>query len=176
MRSLDIWNERSPRSLIQSWDLFGRDFDRMLNEAGKIFENQSDEHFLAPACDVKESEGAYLMSFDLPGIAQDNIDVEVQGQTLVVTAERHKEEQSTGENWHRSERHHGKFRRQFSLPETVDVSQIEADYQDGVLKLALPKKEANTRKKVTIGANSGGFLKRLVHGEKSTKKKSAVNE
>ncbi|KVD97479.1 heat-shock protein Hsp20 [Burkholderia ubonensis] len=102
--------------------------------------------------DVTESDGAYSVKAELPGVAKENIDVQVTGRTVSINAkvERSKE-QKDGERVIRRERYSGAMSRSFSLADEIDDANATAAYQDGVLSLTLPKKAPVGQKKLTIG-------------------------
>ncbi len=118
-----------------------------------------------PTGEFEESEDHYLMSFDLPGVSKKDIQIEINGNQLVISGER-KQERSTKSL---SERSYGRFQRLLTLPADVDAEHIEADYEDGVLKLALPKAESAKPRQIKIGETKGSFFSRLVGGKEPPK-------
>ena len=101
--------------------------------------------------DVSETENAYRVAADLPGVRKEDISVTIQGDTVTVAAEvRHEKEAKEGEQVLSSERYHGKVSRTFTLDQEVDEAASEAHYHDGVLELVLPKKAAAKRKRLTV--------------------------
>ena len=96
---------------------------------------------LAPAADVVETEGAYKVLLDLPGIDPAAIQLRVEKDTLSVQVDRKQPQPVAGETVHRSERAFGTFFRSFTLPRGVDATGVEAAYQQGVLAVTLPKRE-----------------------------------
>ena len=101
--------------------------------------------------DVTESNGAYIVNADLPGVRKEDIQVSIDGAEVTLTAEV-KREKETGKDERvlHSERVYGKVTRSFSLPQEIDEATAEAKFRDGVLELKLPKKAAAARKQVTI--------------------------
>ncbi|WP_126284681.1 Hsp20/alpha crystallin family protein [Burkholderia stagnalis] len=101
--------------------------------------------------DVTENDGAYLVKAELPGVAKNDIDVQVTGRMVSINAkvERSKE-QKEGERVIRRERYSGAISRSFSLADEVDEATATATYQDGILSLTLPKKAPVGQKKLTI--------------------------
>jgi HSP20 family protein len=95
----------------------------------------------APATDVLETDNAIEFKVDLPGVSPEGIDVKIEGNVLTLTAERKTETQEKTDGWIRQERQWGVFARSFVLPETVEGSEPEAAYKQGVLTVTLPKKE-----------------------------------
>ena len=101
--------------------------------------------------DVNETENAYQLAIELPGVKKEAIQVSVYENTVTIGAEL-AEEKAGGEeqNWLLRERSFGKFSRNITLPEAVDGSSSEARYTDGVLYLTLQKKRARQVKRLTI--------------------------
>ncbi|MGE5648829.1 Hsp20/alpha crystallin family protein [Noviherbaspirillum sp. UKPF54] len=101
--------------------------------------------------DVSETEQAYTVKADIPGVKKDDIKISIEGNTVSIRAETKEEKQEKMEgNMMRSERYFGEQYRSFTLPQEVDESKAEAKYQDGVLSLTLPKKAGATSKQITI--------------------------
>lgn len=94
-----------------------------------------------PAADVVESDAAFVILVDLPGLRPEAIDVRTERGTLTVTAERPAPPAAAGRML-ASERVHGWYERSFALPSDVDAGRIEARYENGTLTLTLPKAEA----------------------------------
>lgn len=92
-----------------------------------------------PAFDTGETEAAYVLRVDIPGVPPKDIEVRIEGDLLTVRGERSQSETAT--RFGRRERSHGKFVRRFRLADTVDTDAVEASYVNGVLELTLPKKE-----------------------------------
>lgn len=100
-----------------------------------------------PALDVWETDTEVVYAFDLPGIPEESISIEVKDETLSITAEREKTEETTAEGFYRYERRYGTFARAVGLPQGVDQEQIAARYENGVLEVRVPKPvEAKPRK------------------------------
>ena len=113
----------------------------------------ADEPDLAPMkIDVTENDDAYTVNAELPGVAKDDIDVRVAGNTVSINAkvERHGE-QKDGERVVRRERYSGAISRSFALSGDIDDANVMATYRDGVLSLTLPKRARTGQKKITIG-------------------------
>ncbi len=104
----------------------------------------------APAVDVYETENELVLKADLPAVELNDIDVRVENQTLTISGERKFEQQSNNKGYHRIERSYGKFSRSFSVPNEFDTEHVAAEYQNGVLTVKLPKKEAAKPRQVKI--------------------------
>jgi HSP20 family protein len=102
--------------------------------------------------DVKEADGKYLVTAEIPGVNKDDIHVSVEGNRVSISAEIKKEkEEKEGEKVIRCERSYGMASRSFNLADEIDQSQVQAKYSNGVLELTLPKKPGTSRhKEITI--------------------------
>ncbi|MGE4108428.1 MAG: Hsp20/alpha crystallin family protein [Bacteriovoracia bacterium] len=124
-----------------------------------------------PPCDVEEDKGHYLLTLDMPGVQRDQIKLEVVNQQLTISGERRQEKKSKSEDIWYSERRLGRFQRTFALPAGVDVDKVEANYQDGTLRVCIPKTESAKPRQIKISnGSSTGFFGRLI-GQHSTKGK-----
>jgi len=104
-----------------------------------------------PTLDVWETESALVYAFDLPGISQESINVEVEDGALTVAAERSRTTEVSQERFHRFERRFGSFSRTVGLPQGVSEDDIKASYKDGVLEIVVPKPEQAKPKKIAVG-------------------------
>ncbi len=101
----------------------------------------------APAFEVKETNDAFVLKADLPGVAENDLDIGVHNNVLTVSGSRSAEERKEGETYALYERQFGSFTRSFSLPDMADGDKIEAKLEHGVLTLTIGKKaEAKPRK------------------------------
>ncbi len=96
--------------------------------------------WLAPASDAKADEAAYRITMELPGVAEDAIEITVNSGVVTVKGEKSAEREEKGETWFFSERQYGAFSRSFRLPEDADGGAVEAHLKDGVLHISVPKK------------------------------------
>jgi len=106
-----------------------------------------------PSVDIKEDANKIVLTSDLPGVDQKDINVTVEDGTLTLSGERKFEKETEEENFHRVERSFGSFQRSFSLPETVDDDKIAASYKNGVLELTLPKTKPDVKKVKVVSVN-----------------------
>jgi HSP20 family protein len=106
----------------------------------------------APSVDILEKETEILIKAELPGVESKDVAVTLDNNVLTIKGERHLEKDVKKESYHRMERAYGSFSRSFSLPNTVDTSNVRAEYKDGLLTLALPKKAASKSRTVEIKA------------------------
>lgn len=168
---LDAMNERN--SLRSSFDDFDDFFERAFRSpwispwAATIRSGRTGQQDSFEArTDVEETESAYIVSVDLPGMRQEDVKVEVNDDVLTISGERKREGRSENGGSRRFERSYGQFQRSFSLPASIDAGKIEAQMEDGVLSIAIPKAEAAKPRTVAIQSGRGGFLSKLVGGDR----------
>lgn len=102
--------------------------------------------------DVKEQEGAYLVHAEIPGAKKEDIHVEIDGNQVSISTEvKQEKEVKDGERVLRSERYYGQVSRSFQLAHDIDEAKASAAFNNGVLELTLPKKTANSGKRLSIG-------------------------
>lgn len=123
-----------------------RQLSRMLDESP---ENEGQGSWL-PAVDIHETEDAFIVEAEVPGIDKKDIKVNVENGMLTISGERRYEKDIKEKNRHRIERSFGSFSRSFSLPTQVDASKVVAKMEDGVLKVTLTKSEAVKPKSIDI--------------------------
>jgi len=115
------------------------------------YEGRAGEALPRVKVDVAESNGAYAVTAELPGVKKDDIQVTIDGPQVTLTAEvKREKEASQDERVLHTERVYGKVSRSFTLPQEVDEAKAEAKFRDGVLELRLPKKAAAARKQISI--------------------------
>jgi len=109
----------------------------------------------APAVDVAESEKAYEITVELPGMDEKNIEVKVSNGSLTIKGEKQEEKEEKKKDYYLHERHFGSFERSFALPDGVDSNKIEAAFKKGVLTVTLPKKPEAQKpaKKIEVKAD-----------------------
>ncbi len=95
-----------------------------------------------PAVDVRETDEAYLLEAELPGLTRENISVSFEDGVLTLSGERRFQEESDEKTYRRIERRYGSFSRSFNLGRQVDAEKVEAAFHDGLLKISVPKTEA----------------------------------
>ncbi|HRO46672.1 Hsp20/alpha crystallin family protein [Agriterribacter sp.] len=94
-----------------------------------------------PAVNIVERKDDYLVSMAAPGLKKEDFKIDVEGDLLAVRSEKEEENEEKDEKYTRREYSYSSFERSFTLPDEVNKDKIDAHYQDGVLKLVLPKKE-----------------------------------
>jgi HSP20 family protein len=144
-------------STLVRWEPF-RDIAQMQTEMSRLFDGllqnrggRSSQGWV-PALDVWETDGEVVYAFDLPGLAKDEISIEVADDTLTVTGERRRETKEEGDRFFRYERRYGTFSRAVGLPAGVDDSKIVAAYENGVLEIRVPKPEEAKPRRIQLGS------------------------
>jgi HSP20 family protein len=107
-----------------------------------------------PAMDLVETDESLVVRADLPGMSEDDIEIEIKDNVLTVSGERKAEHEEKGEGFHRVERSFGRFARSLSLPRGIDAGQVKAQFNDGVLEIRIPKPEETKPTRVAIGKGS----------------------
>lgn len=105
-----------------------------------------------PRADVRENDKDFLISVELPGLDEKEVEVKITGNQLIVTGERKFEKEADDEHYHRVERHYGSFERTFDLPPNVkmDAESVTAKFKKGVLEIRLPKVEPHPVAKIPV--------------------------
>src|SRR6478752_7949552 len=106
-----------------------------------------------PPVDVYEDEQTLILKLEIPGVNEEDLNVSLENNTLTIQGERKFEKEEKEENFHRIERRFGSFARTFRLPNPVDTEKVEANYEKGILKIALAKRAENKPKQIKIGTS-----------------------
>jgi len=130
---------------------FQSEMSRLMN--GMLEGNGRTTQAWVPALDVWETSDEIVYAFDLPGVAEDKISVELEDDMLNVSAERTREEQPEGEGVARYERRFGTFSRTIGLPQGIGDADINASYTNGVLELRVKKPEQRTPRRIQVGSS-----------------------
>jgi HSP20 family protein len=143
---------------IIRWDPF-RDLVTLREKMNRLFEEaysaRGEERDLvssswAPSVDIYETEQELVMTAEVPGIEDKDIEIKIEDSTLTIKGERKFEKETQEENYHRIERAYGSFYRSFSLPPYIDQDKIEAEQEHGVLKITMPKRHESKPKTVKV--------------------------
>jgi HSP20 family protein len=132
---------------------FGNRMNRFFDGNLFSFAPSKADHALCswnPQVDIFESDDAYVIKAELPGIDKNNIIVDLKGRVLTLKGERSQDNEVKEDKFFRRERVFGKFCRAFTLPEHVAANTVKADYKDGVLEITVPKPEEQKPKQITI--------------------------
>jgi HSP20 family protein len=103
-----------------------------------------------PSVDIREDQNGIVLEADLPGVKPEDFKLSIENNKLSLSGERKFEKESKGKNYHRVERSYGNFIRTFTLPSTVNVDNVKAEFKDGVLRVTLPKREEAKSREIKI--------------------------
>ena len=140
----------TPMGHLQS---FQDEMNRMFNQffrSGTGEEGSWEQRTWAPPVDIYETDNALVFQADLPGVAKDEVSIEVHNNTLILRGERKHDAAVTEDHYYRVERAYGPFQRSFMLPTMVDQEKVQASYHEGILELRLPKLESAKPRRITI--------------------------
>jgi HSP20 family protein len=153
---------------IQRWDPF-QDILSLREAMDRMIE----ESFARPragvaamgsgmAMDLKENDDAFVLETVLPGVKPEDVDISILNDTVRIKAEVTDTSDREGENWLVRERRYGRFERSIVLPSPVNADNVNAEYEDGILRMTLPKSEGERPKSIKVAS-----AKELKSGEKS---------
>jgi HSP20 family protein len=142
MSTLVRWEPFRELGTLQS------EMSRLMN--GMLEGNGRQSQNWVPALDVWETPSEVVYAFDLPGIREEQISIEVKDETLTISADREKTEETSENGFYRFERRYGTFARAVGLPQGVDQDHISARYENGVLEVRVPKPEEQKPKKIEL--------------------------
>src|SRR5690606_8911621 len=114
----------------------------------------------SPRVDIYEDKDRLIVEAELPGMSRDDFEISVENNVLTLRGERKFEKKTEGDNYHRVERSYGSFTRQFTLPQTITAEGANADFENGVLRIALPKREETKARKIEV-TGSGSDAKAI---------------
>jgi HSP20 family protein len=131
-------------------DEFDRLFDQMrhsglFGSAPRVFETM-----WSPSVDFSENEKEYIVRVEAPGIPKEDLEVNVEGQTLTVSGRRDFEKEEKTEEYFWREREAGKFVRSIQLPTPIDRAKVAADYHNGIMTIRLPKSETSAKTRIQV--------------------------
>ncbi|WP_370416357.1 Hsp20/alpha crystallin family protein [Streptomyces fradiae] len=145
-----------PRPVWGMWDPW-RDFEDMWSQMGRYLEQaagpgmtMAERGGWTPTAEMNETDDAYVIKAEMPGIPRDDIEVELKGNELCITGEM--DEKSEGKML---TRRRGSFCYRTSLPGSIDSEHVEADLDDGILTVRVPKSEAARPYKIPVAGNGG---------------------
>lgn len=147
---------RGPRQfqpLMRPLQTLREEFDQIFNRLSADWDGHRLSSEFNPACDLTETAEAYQVRMDVPGIKPDDIVVQVTGDSVRISGERKEEKEEKGKTYHRVERHCGSFCEMLQLPGAVNEEKVQAEFQDGVLTVTLPKSEATKTRNVKVKAS-----------------------
>lgn len=147
---------------ITRWAAPYRDVATLQNRLNSLFQEynrgESSEPVSAssfvPPVDVYEDEHKIVLKLEVPGMKEEDLDIQLENNTLTVRGERKFEKEEKEENFHRIERRYGSFYRAFTIPSTVNPESVKADYDAGVLNIQLEKKAEAKPKQIKVQVGS----------------------
>jgi HSP20 family protein len=152
-----------------------REFSTLQNEMNRLFNTVFDSPAPSgnggtlrrwlPAMDLVETEDHFVLRADLPGLSEEDVNIELEDRVLTISGERKAEHDVAKEGYHRVERAFGSFSRSLTLPEGIDPDAVQATFDRGVLEVRIPKPEERKPRKVTIGL---GGQQKTIEGEATT--------
>lgn len=126
---------------LSNWleDIFNRD-------VSSVFTSNYNTGISLPKVNIKETADAFMVEMAVPGLKKSDFQLDIDNQTLSISTERKEESEHQEDNYTRREFGYSSFKRIFTLPESVNDEKINANYQDGILSILLPKKEEAKQK------------------------------
>ena len=150
-RSLTTYSPYTMSSFLD--DFFDSSMERFFNNqlSGSSGRSGQTGRHSSPAINIRETEDAYQLEVAAPGLKKEHFNIDIEDNTLVISAEQQDESEDKQDNYHRREFSYSSFRRSFSLPDNVSDEDISAKYENGLLCVELPKQtpeqeEAKKRK------------------------------
>lgn len=120
-----------------------------------------------PAMDLVETGDQFVLRADLPGLNEEDVNIELEDNVLTISGERKAEHEERKEGYYRVERSSGAFSRSLTLPEGVDPAGVHAKFDRGVLEVSIPKPEQRKPRKVAINVGGGGSAPKTIDGSET---------
>src|SRR5688572_25274626 len=122
----------------------------------------------APSVDIFEDKDRLILEAELPGMNRVDFDISVENNVITLSGERKFEKKTDGDNYHRVERSYGRFTRSFTLPQSVTADGATADFENGVLRAALPKREETKARKIEISGTGSASEQTTIDTQSKT--------
>ena len=133
-----------------SWDPL-REMEQLERDWSKLFSGFGRAAAVQyPPVNVFTSEEDVVVTSELPGVNPEDVDLTITGDVLTLKGTRRRQELGEGQTWHRRERGYGDFYRTIQLPYNVDSAKVEAKYNKGILRITLPRAEADKPRKISV--------------------------
>ncbi len=145
---MELVKWRPRKDVLSVHDELDRAMDRLLR--GWVPANSYAGLDWSPSVDIAESDDRFVVKAEVPGVDKDDIEISLVDGNLVIQGEKKQESEEEGRNFYRVERSYGSFKRVFALPARVDMDQVKASYEDGVLSVVIPKSGEAKSKKIRI--------------------------
>ena len=168
---------------IVRYDPF-RDLRTLQEEVNRLFSTNLTRAFddegigrgaWAPSVDIYENKDQIVLEAELPGMNQEDFDLSIENNVITLRGERKFEKTADSDNYHRVERSYGSFTRSFTLPQTVSPESATAEYNNGVLRVTLPKREETKARRIQVsGTGSGASQKTIETTTETGKAKEAT--
>ena len=139
-------------ALLMKPEPFSREIDRVFDA---FFGQTEQGRRWVPPMDLVEAEDHFVLKADLPGLAEGDVNIEVQDNALTISGERRAEHEQHERGFYRIERSFGSFNRSLTLPDGVDADRIEASFRHGVLEVRIPKPEERKPRRIAISSANG---------------------
>ena len=130
-------------------DIFSKRFSDIMDEFFHDAVRTRQESF-APSIDISENEKQFVIEVEVPGVAKENIQINMEDSVLTISGERKFEEKEENKQYHRVETHYGTFSRSLTLPENADSDSVQAAYENGILTISIGKSEKSLKKQIEI--------------------------
>jgi len=147
---------------LVKWDPF-RELEDVSNRLNRLFGRsstraESGQEMLAmadwtPSVDISETDSAYLIKGEIPGVKKEDVKVTIQDGMLTIQGERKQEKEEKGKKFHRVERCYGSFMRSFRVPDDADENKVGAEFKDGMLNVTLPISAKAKSKAVNVSVS-----------------------
>jgi len=144
------------------WDPF-RELEDVSTRLNRIFgrtsvRNESDNEMLAvadwsPSVDISETDAAYLIKGEIPGVKKDDVKITIQDGMLTIQGERKQEKEEKNKKFHRIECSYGSFMRSFRVPDDADETKVKAEFKDGMINVTLPKSAKAKTKAINVSVS-----------------------
>src|SRR4026207_1945561 len=166
---------------IVRYDPF-RDLRTLQEEVNRLFSTNLTRAFgdegigrgaWAPSVDIYENKDQIVLEAELPGMKQEDFDLSIENNVITLRGERKFEKTDETDNYHRVERSYGSFTRSFTLPQTVSPEGATAEYNNGVLRVTLPKREETKARRIEVKGTETGSPKTIETTSQSGKSKEA---
>lgn len=129
---------------------FQDELDRLFDGFLPDRDDASTDAMWTPRVDLSETDDAYKVEVDIPGVKGDDININYNDHVLTISGERSNESKSKNDEYVRIERSYGKFYRSFRLPKAIDADKIEAQHENGVLLVTVPKAEESKPRRISV--------------------------
>lgn len=150
---------------LVTWDPY-RELASMPDRFQRLFRRDRDEEISLgawiPPVDIMEEKDRILLTAELPGFKENDIEVQMEGGVLTIRGERKSEAEKEGRKYHRVERVYGQFVRSFTLPNNVDREHIKASFDRGLLRIEMPKSEEAKPRQIKISGGEGEGKKETI--------------